>query len=581
MRIPKSKNEEFAFPLTLPEASTEGIPSPRMPTALLSVLGWVAIVSSSLAIESGKPPRHILIFLADDLGWGQLACHGHRGVETPHLDSLAASGIDLEICFSCPEGGPSRAALLTGRYPFRTGVSGSQHGEGTMQAFQVTVAEVLRDAGWRTAAFGKWQNGANWPHCPEAQGFDTFEGYHGRRPGDFDRLTGNSCLEDPLALAKSVTAFLDERKEEPAPRFTYVAFSPLVPAGTSPAGTHDAIARLDAGIGHVLSWLEASGLSEETLVWFLADNGPLLGPGAEAGRENAFLRGGRGSVHEGGVRVPSLLQWPGRIETGSKFSRITALMDVMPTVIEIAGLDRNSIDLPRLDGISLAPVLLGGGRPGRWPNRVLLNAWTPPGFGTDRASVSVHTDRWIALRDPRWRRGPVSEHHSGWELYDLDADPYQRTELAEDYPFLLSDLRADFSRWMDHTTDDGLGPIATEIGHLEWPIVALDRDSALFQEDGRVRLAWPIEIIGEASLELSVEIATAARLTDSEPLRLRLGTVPSETMTRIDLIPDPESAAWHQATTITLEAGNHTLSLEGDDLESVLGIRLHWTASAP
>ena len=546
-----------------------------MRAAPIFTLVTLLAISGASASEEDRPP-HVVLVLAGDLGWGQLSAHGHRTISTPGLDQLATEGMDLEVFFANPEGGTSRAALLTGRYPYRSGVSGSSHGEATLPGFQITLAEILRDHGWKTALFGRWTSGANWPHCPQAQGFDHFEGFFGNPPGILSSISDDVVPTDPTSLVERALSFLDSSQLADQPSFTLLTLPSLVADASRTEETHQAIEELDRAMGTLQKALEEKGLADQTLIWFLADNGPRIPPGTEFGRENAFLRGGRTSVHEGGVRVPSLIRWPGRIPDGSTFSRITTLLDVFPTVLDVAGIDFRSLDLPRLDGLSLAPVFFSGGNPERWPNRVLLNSWTPPGYQTHKASVSVRTDRWLALRDPRWRRTETSENHSGWELYDLRADPYQRTDLADSYPYLLSDLRADFSRWLDHTTDDGLGPIPTEIGHPEWPIVTLDREiiphPSILPDSSESILSWPIRIIPEDSIEVALEMALRPGSGGTVSLSFEPGNSGRPLPLPLPL-PALNQAQWTDAGRHEIPSTATFFRIEGSQLDRVLGVR--------
>ena len=477
----------------------------RLPVLGLGLLFAFAPGAGLLAEEKPKKPN-ILIILADDLGWGDLSLHGNRTIQTPNLDALAASGARLEHFYACPDGATTTASLLTGRYHYRTGVSGSTHGESFLPDHETTFAELLKSDGWATAWIGKWQNGVNWPHRPEAQGFDHFVGFSGESRISTWLETEN---DNHPAPEQTLTRFLfsEARRfidDSPPPWLCVLALDePRHTAIRHPEDVAGVIEEIDQEFGNLLKALRDGNSANNTLIWLLSDSGPASLPDSQETRYNAFLRGARGSVHEGGVRVPSLVRWPIGIPEGTEFDRIGSVIDVLPTLVDLARIDSSPA---LLDGMSLAPALRTGGKPRRWPNRILSTSWTPPGFQVDRASVAVRTDRWVALRDPPWRRGELSDTHSGWELYDLDADPFQRFEVAEDYPYLLSDLRADFSRWMDHTTDDGLGNLPTEIGHPEWPVVTLRPDFVpwKFKPKGG-EFSWPLKVVSETA-EYRIEI---------------------------------------------------------------------------
>lgn len=418
--------------------------------------------SSAADNEGETRPPHVIVITAENLGYGALSSQGGRGDPTTHLDSIAEDGVRLSRFYAAPDRGPALAGLLTGRYPYRTGAAGSTHGEGTFHAHETTLPKIFQDHGWSTGCFGDWFSGSNWPHTPEARGFEL-----------------SHRADTPATTVDHALTFFDRQLDAGRRFFGQLIF-----------GAPVEISEIDAATGRLLAWLDARRISGDTLVWFLSTNGPET---VASPADNAYLRGACGSVHEGGVRVPSLVRWTGKIPPATEFRRLTAQIDVLPTLLDLCGIETTRLDTRPPDGISLAPALLSSGQPDRWPNRILFTSWTPPGYDTRQASVAVRTDRWLAIRDPRWRRGTPSETHSGWELYDLNADPYQRLDLADDYPFLLSDMRADFSRWMDHTTDHGLGPLPTEIGHPEWPVVTLRREDAPFRAPDQPRaLAWPL-----------------------------------------------------------------------------------------
>ncbi len=461
-----------------------------------SILLAAGIVLSSARAEPPARPNAVVL-LGDDLGWGDLASHGNRNWETPSLDRLADSGMRLEKFHVCPNGSTTLASLLTGRYHYRTGASGESPPESVMYPGEITLGEIFAENGYATAYFGRWHHGVNWPHTARAQGF----GIHRDSPIAED-LAGE-------AIGWIATA------EEP---FLAIVYLPLPrmgnPAALTPTEREEVVRRgvleLDRHCADLLDALEVGGRRNRTVVFFLSDNGPDFF-GHRTGRYNGHLYGGRGSVHEGGVRVPCFASFPGTIPAGSRFTRITAHIDLLPTLVELCGLAQPEDALP-LDGISLTAPLRRGTLPANWPNRILFTAWTPPGFDWRRASAAVRTDRWLALRDPRWRRTEdTTSLHEGWELYDLRTDPFQDHDMASAHPFLLADLRADFGFWMDDTTDDGLGLLPVEIGHAESPTVIL-RPLATDATEHR----WPLRVVAPVSRRIEIVYRSAL------PLRGRL-----------------------------------------------------------
>lgn len=494
---------------------------------------WLAfIIWASWATAPGAPLEkpNVLMVIADDLGWGDLGSNGNQEIETPHLDRLGESGMNLEYFYVCPNGSATSASLLTGRYHYRTGVAGDSGTSAMMFGSENTLGELFGSNGYRTAYFGRWHHGENWPHNPTGQGFNRF--------GEDEDLTQqviSFCEEEGpfFCMVKYPFPRLDEDE---------VSF----PAPARDKRILEEVVTLDREVGQLIQALEEGGLREKTIVIFLSDNGPDLF-GEREGRYNGYFFGGRGSVHEGGVRVPCFVSWKGVIEESSRFTRIVGVIDWFPTLMELCGLTLGSRQLG-IDGVSLAKVLLSGGSREGWPNRILFTSWTPPGYDLKNASVAVRTDRWVAVRDPNWRRDDsVLERQNGWELYDLKGDPFARYEQGDAYPYLIRDLVADFSFWMDRTTDDGIGPIAIEVGHENWPEVRL-----VSNEESR----WLIRVVGEGRF----------RVRADEPAkdgRVRFGEKEVEMagQPEIELVPGELTVEWipersADKTGLTLEKVN-------------------------
>ncbi|MCP5539857.1 MAG: arylsulfatase [Akkermansiaceae bacterium] len=508
----------------------------------LCALAW-GMCGPATARPSGEKPN-VLLILADDQGWGDVGFHGNSDIDTPALDTLAGRGLELKRFHVCPSGAPTRASLLTGRYHYRTGVAGVSPGEEVMHAAETTIAELFREAGYATACLGKWHNGANWPHNPNGQGFDEFLGFCGEELDTaFDAVLEKNGAETPTrgwvtdVLTDAAVEFVARSAAEDRPFLCHVAFSaPHSPyqapdalfekyrargLGDRTAAVYAMVESIDGNVRRLLDAVEAAGQTDNTVVWYLSDNGPALRPDDPEPRFNGYFYGAKGGVHEGGVRVPSIVAWPGRVPAGSSFSRISAHIDVLPTLAGLCGVEMPEGRL--IDGMDLTPALVSGGQPRRWPNRILFTSWTPPGFDTANASRAVRTDRWLAARDAGWRRAEPAPIHSGWELYDLSADPLQRHELGDDYKFLLADMRADYARWLDETTDYGLERFPTEIGYPEWPVVTLRAREAVVPEtwekqmkrgdrtwlthwsDPSFTAGWPTRVVGEGG-SFTVEI---------------------------------------------------------------------------
>ena len=441
------------------------------------VLCHIVIGLAGCLSTAGAQPN-VLIIVADDLGWGDLSANGNRAIETVNIDSLAESGLKFEKFYVCPNGSTTSASLLTGRYHYRTGAVGEAGLEAMMYGSEKTLGEIFGENGYRCGYFGRWRHGENWPHHPAGQGFPVFRDEESPVSAALDFITSENKL--PFFCFVKI----------PHPR---LKDGKKIPEEDRLEKVNQGILQLDAAVGKLIDALEDSDQRNESLVVFLSDNGPDQF-GETRGRYNGYFYGGKGSVHEGGVRVPCFASWPGTVEPKSTFPRISAHIDWYPTLVELCGLKQRSRQLP-VDGTSLATVLRNTWDIDDWPNRILFTSWTPPGYAIKKASAAVRTDRWVALRDPRWRRKEIEKDRE-WELYDLKTDPFQSHEKGGQFPFLLSELKADYAFFIDHTTDDGIGPIAIQIGHPEWKTVTLRPNPDM---------TWPVRVIAPGEYEVRLE----------------------------------------------------------------------------
>ncbi|MFM8904532.1 MAG: sulfatase, partial [Verrucomicrobiota bacterium] len=370
-----------------------------MPRLLTSFIALLAVGLSAVA----RQPNVVIIF-ADDLGYGDLGCYGHPTIRTPHLDRMASEGIRFTQFYSAAEVcTPSRAALMTGRYPVRSGMAHNQFrvlravSTGGLPQGELTMAEALKSVGYRTGIIGKWHLGV-WAndrpeHHPLNHGFDFHFGLmHSNdmnpspkpKPKKANGLVeqdpewwdaalyrGRELLEprtDQTQLtrryAEEAAKFIGESKDKPF--FLYMPHTfphtPLFASdrfkGRSPRGIYgDVLAELDWSVGEVLKALKDNGVADNTLVIFTSDNGPWTWMGAETGGSAGLLRDGKGSTWEGGMRVPGIAWWPGRIRPAVSDAVVTT-MDLLPTVAKLAG-----AELPKdrpYDGKDASPVLFEG-----------------------------------------------------------------------------------------------------------------------------------------------------------------------------------------------------------------------------
>lgn len=438
-------------------------------STLLALCGCQGPTASA---RTSGPPNVVLI-LTDDQGWGDIRSHGNPDIDTPHLDRLARQGARFDRFFVSSVCAPTRASLLTGRYHLRTGTHGVTRGREAMRASEITLAEVLRDAGYRTAAFGKWHNGRHHPRHPRSQGFDHFTGFcAGHWNNYFDtplESDGEEIGSDGYIIDDLTTRSLDFiRESADRPFFLYLPYNtPHTPWQVpdrpyykyKSRGLDDATAcafamceNIDDNVGRVMATLEELELLENTIVIFLTDNGP------NTDRFNGGMRGRKGSVHEGGVRVPFFISWPGKIPAGREVSRISAHIDVLPTLAELCGAKLPDVEL---DGRSLVPLLLED-EPD-WPSRTLYS-FRSRGDRPHPHLGAVRTDRYRAV---------IHGRPGQWELYDLESDPGQKRNLASEMPDLTRELAGRFEKMFGDVTAAGFERLPISLGVPGHPLTHL------------------------------------------------------------------------------------------------------------
>ena len=400
------------------------------------------------------------MFYVDDLGYGDLSGYGHPNNETPRLDQLALEGAKMTAFYTAASVcTPSRAALLTGRYPIRFGMESNQGPDspGGMPADEVLLAEALKEVGYRTAAFGKWHLGSTEGHFPTQHGFDEYFGilYSNdmmppwvvtERPLHLYRNTEptDEYPVDQTTITKRYTEeairFIQESDGEPF--FIYLPHSmPHLPiyaseafAGTSEGGRYgDVVEELDWSVGAVLDALEAEELTNNTIFIFTSDNGPWndLPPRMyeteevekwHAGTQGPF-RGSKATSWDGGHRVPFIIRWPGKIPAGVRSSELATNMDLYPTLLTAAG--ATIPDDKPIDGKDLMPLLTSN-------------------------APSAHTyfyyfrnNRLEAIRDADWKLNVKPLNTDGpveFLLFDLHEDPYERFNIADTHPDVVQRL---------------------------------------------------------------------------------------------------------------------------------------------
>ncbi len=444
-----------------------------MPRILLFLAAMLVGLNASAA---ARLPNVIIIF-ADDLGYGDLGCYGHPTIRTPNLDRMAAEGLRLTQFYSAAEVcTPSRAALMTGRYPVRSGMAHNQFrvlrsvSTGGLPQSELTMAEALKSSGYRTGIIGKWHLGV-WAndrpeHHPLNHGFDFHFGLmhsNDMNPSDKPKpkkanalveqdpewwnaalYRGRELLEprtDQTQLTRRYTEeavkFIDENKARPF--FLYMPHTfphtPLFASerfkGRSPRGIYgDVLAELDWSVGEVLKALKDRSIADDTLVFFTSDNGPWTWMGAETGGSAGLLREGKGSTWEGGMRVPGIAWWPGRIKPGVSDAVMTT-MDLLPTVARLAAVELPT-DRP-YDGQDAATVLFEGKTLER---EVFCYYRGEDLFAARLGDWKAHFITQGSYGDPK----PVK--HERPLLFNLAVDPSEAHDIGEQHPDVIKRITA-------------------------------------------------------------------------------------------------------------------------------------------
>lgn len=341
-------------------------------------MGAAVLLASLTAQAQNHRKPNIVVILADDLGYGDIGTFGATDIRTPNIDGLAANGIKLTSFYSTsPVCSPTRAALITGRYPRRLGIDHVFFPESFtgIPPEEVTIAEALKGNGYRTAIFGKWHLGHHRQFLPLQNGFDEYYGipYSNDMMGvvylrgnDVDSIKVNQKYITQT-YTKEAVRFIDQNKDKPF--FLYITHNmPHVPIYASPEfegkskrGLYgDVIEELDWSVGEVVNALKKNGLEENTLVVFTSDNGPWLIFDVEGGSAGP-LRQGKGTTFEGGQRVPAVAYWPGKIKPGTVYDDLASQLDLYPTIISLTGSQKTQTQKP-LDGEDISPVLFGTGK---------------------------------------------------------------------------------------------------------------------------------------------------------------------------------------------------------------------------
>ncbi|MHC4743667.1 MAG: arylsulfatase [Planctomycetota bacterium] len=425
----------------------------------IATAGLAAYPGFASAGRGGKARRpNVILVMTDDQGYGDLRCHGNDVIDTPNLDKLHSQSIRLTNFHVDPTCSPTRSALMTGHYSTKTGVWHTIMGRSLLGAHETTMADVFSASGYRTAIFGKWHLGDNYPFRPQDRGFGKVLIHGGGGVGQGPDYWGNDYFDDTYfhdgkeekfegyctdIWFDGAMKFIEANKEKPffcyiptnAPHGPYYVAEkyskPYLDKGVkgSQANFYGMVTNIDENMGRLMKRLKELELEENTILIFMTDNGT---SGGFAGG----MRGKKGSEYEGGHRVPFFIRWPGGGLSGAKdIDRLSAHIDVLPTLINLCRLKKPK-DV-EFDGTSLAPLLKGRVR--RWPERTLL-------VHSQRID---HPEKWrkSAVMTQRWRLV------NGKELYDIQADPEQKKDIADANGEVVEKLRSEYEKWWEDLSE--------------------------------------------------------------------------------------------------------------------------------
>ena len=440
---------------------------------LLLTLSWWTMSDARIAHANDERPN-VVIVITDDQGYGDLSCHGNPVLKTPEIDSLYKESVRLTDYHVSPTCSPTRAALLTGHWTNRTGVWHTIMGRSMLRENEVTMGQIFKDAGYATGMFGKWHLGDNHPYRPEDRGYTEVMRHGGGGVGQTPDYWDNAYFDGsywhngtPEAVTGFCTdvffdyakRFIKSQKEAKKPFLAYIATNaPHGPMhspeefskpyqGVGNVGLQNffgMIANIDHNVGQLRKFLDGEGLTENTIFIFTTDNGSSSGWKTF----NAGMRAGKGSEYDGGHRVPFFIHWPkGGLTGGRDVGLITAHVDVVPTLIDLCGID--SPKKVQFDGTSIEPLLVG--QAVEWPDRILI---------TDSQRV----------KDPiKWRKSSVMTNQwrliNGEELYDIKRDPAQQSDVASGNPAVVKRLRKYYDQWWEDLLPSFSNATAISLGH--------------------------------------------------------------------------------------------------------------------
>lgn len=547
--------------------------------SLLLVFATVLGGCSPSQTDGSADRPNVVLIITDDQGYGDFGVTGNPVIETPNVDALARRSAQMKTFYVSPVCAPTRAALMTGRYNQRTGVTDTWIGRALMRTEEVTLAEVLKDAGYATGLFGKWHLGDNYPMRPMEQGFDRAIWHKGgglaqpSEPPENNRRYTNPILFRGGETFKSdgyitdvifdhALTFIEERQDKPF--FAYVSTNAphapyhdvpdsleaayrsksdsLLSLLADPPNTEEArrrqaqdlaaiaamITDIDQNVGRLMERLRSLDLTRETLVMYMTDNGPTppryVGP----------FRGAKGGVYEGGVRVPLWLHWPGTLSPERQPEVPVAHIDLMPTILEATGVALP--EEPTLDGRSFWGLLTG--EKTEWPERdLVIQAHRGPPEPSHH--FMIRRGPWKLLRSSGFGHWDMPADPPGVELYNVRKDPDESQNLADARPELVSTLKDAYRTWFEEVGGPRLSrkdpPVRIHVGTRH------ENPSVLTRQDWRGGQTWSTDLAGYWALHAAPGTYTVTvRLPDRSQTRSLTLTFGSEEK-RAEVSPSVDS----------------------------------------
>ena len=470
---------------------------------------------------------NVLLIMIDDVGWGDFSFSGNPWIKTPTIDHLSTEGIMLSNYHVDPTCSPSRSALMTGRYSDRVGVWHTINSRSFLRRRETTMADIFAANGYATGMFGKWHLGDSFPFRPEDRGFQQVVSHGGGGVGQGPDYFGNDYFDDTYRRNgkwerfegyctdiwfNEAQKFIKANRDHPF----FVYLTPNAAHGPHHVATrysapftndpkifipefYGMIVNIDENLSKMINFLKKEGLDQNTILIFTTDNGTAGGFDPKTGRGyDGGMRGKKGSQYDGGHRVPFMIRWPnGHLEAGKNISQITAHIDVLPTLVDLCGLQ-----LPKkidFDGTSLRKLFYTDGK--TWPERSLVVESQRMLYPKKWWTSSVMTDRWRLI--------------NGEKLYDIQQDPKQATDLAKEYPEVSKRLRRDYEQFWDSVSPDQSIISRPVIGDNRCPVNTLysmdwfqEKYSAWSQSairGGNLQDAhWEIEVAQSGIYEISL-----------------------------------------------------------------------------